>query len=389
MTGADMSIETLLAQTAADPNFSREAIYGYLQRLLNAPAPNSGARLPGAVGEVIANIAAELGLTLSADPRIRATGNLAIEIGAESTAADLLITAHMDRPSFRVLNLAEATLYPLCAIRTPHARYRCGAIALRYQSGRVETVARGALQFSDVGGDVGEFAGEGPIRFEVESGKLDWGDTILMAAQPKLVAGRDQRQRIKGTGLDNASGLLVALLAARTLSALADDFAASGRWQGRKVIFAFTDQEEGPPSGLFGQGAARLAQALPPPKLGFINVDAHNAHAATGHAPGVGASHAFVSGYGRGSVAPLEAQALATDLAGSVNRARPGTVKLNYAYVSRSDDMLLSLRARCLGLIGVVLENAHTTEETVDLADVAAAATWVSAFLNQLLTIKL
>lgn len=390
MTGADMSIETLLAQTAADPNFSCEALFGYLQRLLNAPAPNSGAGLPGAVGEVIANIAAELGLTLSADPRIRATGNLAIEIGAQNAAADLLITAHMDRPSFRVLNLAEASLYPLCAIRTPHARYRCGAIALRYQGGRVETVARGALQFSEVGGggDVGEFAGEGQIRFEVESGKLDWGDTILMAAQPKLVARRDQRQRIKGTGLDNASGLLVALLAARTLSALEGEFAASGRWQGRKVIFAFTDQEEGPPSGLFGQGAARLAQALSPPKLGFINVDAHNAHAPTGHAPGVGASHAFVSGYGRGSVAPLEAQALATDLAGSVNRARPGTVKLNYAYVSRSDDMLLSLRARCLGLIGVVLENAHTTEETVALADVAAAATWVSAFLNQLLTNK-
>lgn len=381
MTGADMSIETLLAQTAADPNFSREAIYGYLQRLLNAPAPNSGARLPGAVGEVIANIAAELGLTLSADPRMRATGNLAIEIGAQNAAADLLITAHMDRPSFRVLNLAEATLYPLCAIRSPHARYRCGAIALRYQGGRVETVARGALQFSEVG----DITGEGQIRFEVESGKLDWGDTILMAAQPKLAAGRVQRQRIKGTGLDNASGLLVTLLAARTLSALADDSAASGRWQGRKVIFAFTDQEEGPPSGLFGQGAARLAQALPPPKLGFINVDAHNAHAPTGHAPGIGASHAFVSGYGRGSVAPLEAQALATDLAEQVNRARPGTVKLNYAYVSRSDDMLLSLRARCLGLIGVVLENAHTTEETVDLADVAAAATWLSVFASKLL----
>ena len=31
----------------------------------------------------------------------------------------------------------------------------------------------------------------------------------------------------------------------------------------RKIIFAFTDQEEGPPVGLFGQGAARLLNALP------------------------------------------------------------------------------------------------------------------------------
>ena len=101
--------------------------------------------------------------------------------------------------------------------------------------------------------------------------------------------------------------------------------------------------------------------------------------------PGIGASHAFVSGYGRGSVVPLDYQALATDLAEEVNRAKPGTVKLNYGYVSRSDDMLGSLNARCLGLIGVVLENAHTTEETVALGDLVAAVRWLSAYLAKIL----
>ena len=105
-----MTIETLMTQIADDPLFSCDAVFGYLTRLLAAPAPNSGACLPGAVGEVIGDIAGELGLSLSTDPRILATGNLAVEIGAESDAADLLITAHMDRPSFRVLNLSEATL---------------------------------------------------------------------------------------------------------------------------------------------------------------------------------------------------------------------------------------------------------------------------------------
>ncbi len=366
-----MTVENLITQISEDPVYSADAIHGYLRRLLAAPAPNSGAALPGAVGEIIGDIAAELGLSLSADPRIRATGNLAIEVGAASAEADLLITAHMDRPSFRVLNLADATLYPLCAIRIPHPQYRCRAIALRYLAGRIETAAEGELQF-------GELDGGRQIRFDVKKGSLAWGDTVLMAAEPRLVNGR-----VIGTGLDNATGALLGLLSARALSALSDNLAA----RGRKVLFAFTDQEEGPPDGLFGQGASRLAQALPP-RLGFINIDAHNVDESTGHVPGIGASHAFVSGYGRGSVVPLDYQALATDLAEAINRAEPGTVKLNYGYVSRSDDMLGSLNARCLGLIGVVLENAHTTEETVALGDLVAAVRWLSAFVLQVVPSK-
>jgi len=372
VNGAPMTVENLITQISNDPIYSADAIYGYLRRLLAAPAPNSGASLPGAVGEVIGAIAGELGLSLAADPRIRATGALAIEVGAASAAADLLITAHMDRPSFRVLNLADATLYPLCAIRVPHPRYRCPAISLRYLAGRIETAAEGELQFNEVDG-------QRQIRFNVESGSLAWGDTVLMAAEPRLVEGR-----IIGTGLDNATGVLIGLLSARALSAFSDQLAA----RDRKVVVAFTDQEEGPPDGLFGQGASRLAHALPPPRLGFINIDAHNVDESTGHAPGIGASQAFVSGYGRGSVVPLDYQALAMDLAEEVNQARPGTVKLNYGYVSRSDDMLLSLNARCLALIGVVLDNAHTTEETVALEDLVAAVGWISAYVLELLESK-
>ncbi|MCY4072280.1 MAG: M20/M25/M40 family metallo-hydrolase [Chloroflexi bacterium] len=367
-----MTVESLITQISNDPVYSVDAIYGYLRRLLAAPAPNSGALLAGAVGDIIGDIAAELGLSLSADPRIRATGALAIEVGAASEAANLLITAHMDRPSFRVLNLADATLYPLCAIRVPQPQYRCRAIAVRYLAGRIETAAEGELQF-------GEVDGERQIRFDVESGSLSRGDTVLMAAEPRLVNGR-----IIGTGLDNATGVTLALLSARALSAFSNELAA----RGRKLVVAFTDQEEGPPDGLFGQAASRLAHALPAPRLGFINIDAHNVDEATGHVPGIGASHAFVSGYGRGSVVPLDYQALATDLAEEVNQARPGTVKLNYGYVSRSDDMLLSLNARCLGLIGVVLENAHTTEETVALGDLAAAVRWISAYVLRILESK-
>ena len=368
MTDID-NIQNLIDHIDNDATYSEDAITANLTRLLAAPAPNSGAGLPGAVGAVIRELGAELGLTLSDDPRIRATGNLAIEIGADSAAPDLIITAHMDRPTFRVLNLAEATLYPLCAIRVPHDDYVCDAIAVGFHDGRLRISARAKMRFQE--------AADGyRISFGATDGALNWGDSVLMSAEPQLQDGR-----IIGTGLDNAAGVLVGLLAARALNSLSDDLAA----RGRKIIFAFTDQEEGPPIGLFGQGAARLLHALPPPRLGFINIDGHNVDAALGHVPGVGASQAFVSGYGRGSVAPLEYQALATELAERVNQIRPGTVRLNYSYVSRSDDMLLSTGARCLGLIGLPLANAHTTEETIALGDVAAAARWLSAFIQQIL----
>ena len=106
-----------------------------------------------------------------------------------------------------------------------------------------------------------------------------------------------------------------------------------------------------------------------------------------GHIPGVGASHAFVAGDGRGSVVPLDFLALAESLAGQVNQARSGTVRLNYGYVSRSDDMLLSLWARCLGLSGVVVENPHTTEESASLADIVSAAHWLPAFITSVLNL--
>ena len=185
---------------------------------------------------------------------------------------------------------------------------------------------------------------------------------------------------ISGTGLDNAIGVTLALLTAHALQ----QHAAAGL-AGRRVLFALTDQEEGPPSGLFGQGAARLAHALAPPRLGFINIDGHNLDEAAGHLLGVGASHAFVSGDGRGSVVPLDYQARTEALAGAINRERAGTVRLNYSYVSRSDDMLLSAWARCLGLAGVIVANAHTTEETAALGDIVAAAHWIPAFVSQIL----
>ena len=157
------------------------------------------------------------------------------------------------------MNLAESTVYPLCAIRVPADGYACEAIALRYLDEQVTITSRGKLRFHDTGGDY-------RISFHPESGELSWGDTMMMHTAPHQRDGR-----VTGAGLDNAIGVLLGLLSARMLSEYSDIAAMR-----RRVIFAFTDQEEGPPIGLFGQGASRLAHALEPPRLGFINIDGHN-----------------------------------------------------------------------------------------------------------------
>lgn len=358
-------IADLLASISAEPICQPQAVYARLAHLLRVPAPANSCALAGTIGDAIRASAQELGLRCAP---IGATGNLGITLGAADAPLDVLISAHMDRPCFRVLAVEEATLYPLCAIRVPGASYACAGSALRYVDGRVRISARGVMRFEKR--DSGY-----RISFRADEGELRRGDTVMMHAAPQL-----SRGQILGSGLDNAIGVLLALLTAYALQNF-----ASERLAGRRLVFAFTDQEEGPPSGLFGQGAARLAQALPPPRLGFLNIDGHNADAAAGHQPGVGASHAFVSGYGRGSVVPLDYQARAEALARQVNQLRGNTVRLNYSYVSRSDDMLLSAWARCVGLSGVIVANAHTTEESAALGDIVAAAHWLPAFVAQLL----
>jgi len=355
----------LLSTISADPASAPEAIYTRLTRLLEAPAPANSCALPGAVGEVIRAIAAELDLP---GAPFASSGNLVIEIGDPAAPLDLLVTAHMDRPCFRVRSLRDGALYPLCAIRVPGDSYECEARALRFVDGRVSVTATGRLRF-DTEGDGYR------IRFLADQGELAPGDTVMMHCAPTLTGGL-----VSGTGLDNAIGVLLALLAAHALN----QYAAEGL-AGRRLLFALTDQEEGPPIGLFGQGAARLAHALEAPRLGFINIDGHNVDEAAGQVLGVGAAHAFVSGDGRGSVVPLDYQALAEALASEVNRVRAGAVRLNYSYVSRSDDMLLATWARCLGLTGVIVADAHTTEETAALGDIAAAAHWIPAFISQVL----
>ena len=110
-------IQHLLAQISADPATAPEAIDARLTRLLDAPAPANSCTLPGAVGDVIRAIAAELDLPCAP---FGSSGSLVIELGDPAAPLDLLLTAHMDRPCFRVRNLRDGTA--VSALRHSRAR---------------------------------------------------------------------------------------------------------------------------------------------------------------------------------------------------------------------------------------------------------------------------
>ncbi len=110
----NLQIQNLLQAIASDRACAPEALFDRLSRLLDAPAPANSCALPGSVGEVIGDIATEFGLTCAP---IGSPAFSPLRWAIRMPPLDLLISAHMDRPCYRVLNLPDATLYPLCAIR--------------------------------------------------------------------------------------------------------------------------------------------------------------------------------------------------------------------------------------------------------------------------------
>lgn len=343
-----------------------------LERLLVAHAPSGGANLPGGIGDDIARLAGDLGLHAHMQSRLGATGNAAIALGAEKPAPDIVVVAHMDRPSFRVRSLEEGLLFPICANRFPPGEYRVPAKAVRFERGRLIAGAAGMLEAQNPP------QGEPVLRFETRQGALEWHDTVLMDVHPAL-----DGETVVGTGLDNSLGVLTMLLAAAALQAIAPLL----RSRDRRCLFVFTDQEEGPPEGFFGHGAARLTYAVPPPAVGCVVVDAQNAGPGMVPQLGQGVSYGAISNWGRGSIVPPNYHALALDLARDLNAARADTVQVNTGYLSRSDDMILGRWTRVLALSGPPLAHAHTGHETAHLRDIQAGVWWLAYFLAAALDI--
>lgn len=340
-----------------------QSVWQTLTQVLGGFSPSSGCDLPGAVGDTISNLAAQLVPEGTIVRNLRYTGNIALQLGPPSEHPDLVIVAHMDRPSYRVRAIAEngtGELFPICAIRLPAGAYRTGARAFRFEGGEL------------VAGATGSFVAEPKpspesghsLYFEASEGHLTYWDTVVLDTPPTLDEASGQ---IISTGLDNALGVTVSLLTAGAVAQIAQDL-------GRSCWFVFTDHEEGPPDGyFFSQGADRLTRAVAPPRIGVINVDAHNAGDNLPVKVAQGASYSITGGDGKGSVVPPNYASLLRYLGEHLNNAELARVQHNNGYLSRSDDMPLHRWSRLLALIGPPLMHAHTGYETANLNDVVDA----------------
>ena len=353
--------ENVMASAFVDHPFSSpDTLWSAFSRLLNANAPRAGCALNGGIGEVIEQIVREQGLEPYFSRNLFNTGNATITMGSEKPQPDVLIVAHMDRPSFRVKSAETGEIYPVCAVRAPMP-YKCDAKAIRYDSEQQTLVIGSRGIFTN---------GENGLHYQATQGDLRWYDTIVMDAEPTLIDGV-----VSGTGLDNCLGVVTGLGLALKLKQIESTLIE----QNKRVMIAFSDEEEGIPEFFFGHGAARLAYHVQP-TTGVIICDAHPAGGEGNPALGGGAGHGVITGLGRGSLVAPNFVSLAVDLAESVNQARPGTVQLNTGYLSRSDDMGLSRAMRVLGLIGAPMLNAHTAQEQAHINDVPRAINWLMAF---------
>ncbi|MBN1680230.1 MAG: hypothetical protein JW966_08050 [Anaerolineae bacterium] len=347
-------------------NFT-DPLWTLLNRLLVAHAPSGGANLLGGIGDDISVIADQLDLRDRVKPYLGSSGNTAIWLGADKLEADLVVVAHMDRPSFLVRSLDDGQLVPICANRFPEGEYHVTAKAIRFDKGRLVVGAQGMLLSN-------KKDGEETLRFDVKKGRLDWHDTVLMDVSPSY---ENERSYVMGTGLDNSVGVLTTLLTAAVLRGVEDAL----RDRERRCLFVFTDNEEGPPDGFFGHGASRLTYHLPPPRYGCVIVDAQTA--GPGLAPLIdhGVCHGTMSGWGRGAIVPPNYRTLAVDLARDLNTTRPNTVQMNTGYLSRSDDMALGRWTRILALVGPPMTDPHTGHERACISDIQNGAWWLSHFL--------
>lgn len=341
-----------------------------LNQLMQAHAPSGAAALPGAIGGLIAEWAAALGMADGWLGEIGSTGNLGLALGAGKPAADLIIFAHMDRPSFKVRDAASGELYPVCANRFPDGEYRAPMKAMRFEGGRLIVGARGELRSQRA-------SGADSLIFTAREGELQWYDILTLEAEPQIVDGV-----VRGTGLDNCLGVVSALATGAALHAQEGALSQMNR----RLLIVFTDHEEGNPEAFFGHGAARLAYAVPAPALGVISADAHGVNPKGPPVMGGGASHGSVSAWGRGSFVPPQYLRLALDRAAEVNTVRPGTVQMNTGYMSRSDDLPAFRWTKVLGMIGAPMRDAHTAHESARLDDAFSGAHWLAQYAAAVLT---
>lgn len=349
----------------------REALWELLKGLMEADSPTGNLALPGTILDVMSSAAMGAGLGVNFIPNFKHTGNPAILLGSKKETIDLLVDAHLDKPTFGVAEVTHTEqgqrvmLYPYCANRFPLGEYQVKAKALCYdeQQQAVIVSGRGILHSRRADGINDQ------LSFEIIEGELDFTNLVVFDTPA-----RREGDQLSGPGLDNAAGVAMLIATASILKEIEPLLDL----QGCNCLFTFSDQEEGPAGSLFAQGASKIAFSLQPPRLGSIVVDVHTAGEACGITLGDGASFGFVSGGGRGALLPLNIQRLHLALSADLNQRKPGSIQHNRGYFSRSDDFALTHWSKILGLVGIPASDIHTGNEKGNLSDLQGGILFLS-----------
>jgi putative aminopeptidase FrvX len=341
---------------------------------MEAHSPTGSVALPGTIIDTLTSSVEQASLTENYYPNFNNTGNAAILLGAKKDQIDLLVDAHLDKPTFGVADVVDAkyrkraALFACCANRFPQGRYQIEARALRYDESKqiVAVCGRGVIQSYRAEGLRNE------LFFEAYEGEIDYTDLVVF----DTLAQR-QTDGIAGPGLDDGAGVTILLATASILREIESLLEAKSL----NCLFTFSDQEEWPAESFFAQGASKTTFALRPPTFGSIVVDVHTAGEGYPIKLGNGISCGFVSAQGKGAIMPLPYQRLTAMLISDLNGRAPQTAQHNTGYFSRSDDYALMRWSRMLGLLGIPAVGIHSGKEEGHLGDVRGGIIFLSHYI--------
>jgi len=348
--------------------------WALVRDFMDAHSPTASIALPGTIIDTLTANVEKMGLTDHYASNFNGTGNAAILLGEKKDHIDVLIDAHLDKPTFGVAEIEEtrhtrrATLFACCANRFPTGIYRVSAKVLRYDETRqaVTVCGRGEI-VSHREKNTGD-----RLFFEPNEGEIDYTDMVALDVPPRL-----ENMTITGSGVDDASGVTVVLVTASIIKAIEPLLKSKSL----NCLFTFSDNEEWPPESFFSLGASKTTFSLEPPTFGSIVVDVHQADEGYHIKLGRGLSCGFISAQGKGAAVPLNYQRLTTALIADLAMQEPGIAQHNTSYFSRSDDYALIRWSRILGLFGIPALNIHRGNEEGHLGDVRGGIILLSHYI--------
>ena len=356
-------LESTLARLrpAVDAHITPERIARYLTAIADTPAPSTTASAMRAP-VLRALLDADGALTdgrLTLDTNFRNTASTVMLSGDPAADKPLWYFAHLDTISYLVkaFDGERYPLLPFCYHLTQNGSRAARCYRFDLWQNRYFVAAEGRLESEE---------GVPFFRPADAAIRLEAGDRVVPVTS--CTPGPDGHW----TGhFDNAGGVAALAVAAPVLADAGID-----------AMFAFPDEEEGPPGSgnqIMGRGGSRIIDRLAPPDLALVAdmqqaVDPAMPVAGSVNATqlGKGAVLSEFSSLARGAVTPPPLFGLARHLAGLLAGHDVRIQDSNSNYTSRSDDVSVMLKTPNILLLGFPGLNRHfdTAEPKANLGDI-------------------